>query len=74
MRLVIEEAAIWWWETKFSVKHQGKDIHNPPSRNDLPRSTLCPSLSLSFTISFYIPVTMHLFFKDKYKMLRVFSE
>ena len=41
---------------KFSVKHQGKDIHHPPSTiyklplSDLPRSTLCPSLSLSFTI------------------------
>ena len=44
--------------TKFSVKHQGKDIHHPPSTiykwplRDLPRSTLCPSLSLSFTIKF----------------------
>ena len=42
--------------TKFSVNHQGKDIHHPPSTickwplSDLPRSTLCPSLSLSFTI------------------------
>ena len=42
--------------TKFSVKHQGKDIHHPPSTiykwpfSDLPGSTLCPSLSLSFTI------------------------
>ena len=42
--------------TKFNVKHQGKDIHHPPSTiykwplSDLPRSTLCPSLSLSFTI------------------------
>ena len=43
--------------TKFNVKHQGKDIHHPPSTiykwplSDLPRSTLCPSLSLSFTKS-----------------------
>ena len=43
--------------TKFSVKHQGKDIHHPPSTiykwplSDLPRSTICPSLSLRFTIS-----------------------
>ena len=42
--------------TKFSVKHQGKDIHHPPSTiykrplSDLPRSTLSPSLSLSFSI------------------------
>ena len=42
---------------QLSVKHQGKDIHHPPSTiykwplTDLPRSTLCPSLSLSFTIS-----------------------
>ena len=42
--------------TKFNVKHQGKDIHHPPSTiyklplSDLPESTLCPSLSLSFTI------------------------
>ena len=42
--------------TNFSVKHQGKDIHHPPSTtykwplSDLPRSTPCPSLSLSFTI------------------------
>ena len=42
--------------TKFSVKHQGKDNHHPPSTiykwplSDLPRSTLSPSLSLSFTI------------------------
>ena len=41
--------------TKFKVKHQGKDIHHPPSTiykwplKDHPRSTLCPSLSLSFT-------------------------
>ena len=54
--LVPEEAGIWC-KTKFSVKHQGKDIHHPPSTiykwplSDLPRSTLCPSLSLSFTIS-----------------------
>ena len=40
--------------TKFNVKHQGKDIHHPPSTiyklplSDLPESTLCPSLSLSF--------------------------
>ena len=53
----------WWWvvvvvvvATKFSVKHQGKVYHHPPSTihkwplSDLPRSTLCPSLSLSFTI------------------------
>ena len=43
--------------TKFSAKHQGKDIHHPPSTiykwplSDLPRPTLCPSLSLSFTIT-----------------------
>ena len=42
--------------TKFNVKHQGKVYHQPPSTihkwpfSDLPRSTLCPSLSLSFTI------------------------
>ena len=42
--------------TKFNVKHQGKDIHHPPSiiykwpLNDLPELTLYPSLSLSFTI------------------------
>ena len=41
---------------------QGKDIHHPPSTNykwplsDLPRSTLCPSLSLSFTIKYLINV------------------
>ena len=48
-----------WWRvaTKFSVKHQGKDIHHPPSTiykwplSDLPGSTPCPSLSLSFTIA-----------------------
>ena len=52
----------WWWvvATKFSVKHQGKDIHHPPSTiykwplSDLPMSTLCPSLSLSFTIEMYL--------------------
>ena len=53
----------WWWEggsTKFNVKHQGKDIHHPPSTiykwplSDLPGSTLCPSLSLSFTIIKYV--------------------
>jgi len=42
--------------TKFNVKHQGKVYHHPPSTihkwplSDLPRSNLCPSLSLSFTI------------------------
>ena len=42
--------------TKFSVKHQGKVYHHPPSTihkwpfSDLPGSTPCPSLSLSFTI------------------------
>ena len=41
--------------TKFSVKHQGKVYHHPPSTihklpfSDLPGSTPCPSLSLSFT-------------------------
>ena len=25
----------WVVATKFSVKHQGKDIHHPPSINDL---------------------------------------
>ena len=45
----------WVVATNFSVKHQGKDIHHPPSTihkwplSNLPRSTLCPSLSLSFT-------------------------
>ena len=42
--------------TKFNVKHQGKVYHHPPSTihklllSDLPGSTPCPSLSLSFTI------------------------
>ena len=39
--------------TKFSVKHQGKDIHHPPSIFFFfcfPWSILCLSLSLSFTI------------------------
>ena len=54
--LVPEEAGIWC-KTKFSVKHQGKDIHHPPSTiykwplSDLPEATLSPSLSLSITIS-----------------------
>ena len=45
--------------TKFNVKHQGKDIHHPPSiiykwpLSDLPGSTPCPSLSLSFTKMFW---------------------
>ena len=49
--------------TKFNVKHQGKDNHHPPSTiykwplSDLPMSTLCPSLSLSFTIMIYISVS-----------------
>ena len=44
--------------TKFNVKHQGKNIHHPLSiiykwpLSDLPESTLCPSLSLSFTINY----------------------
>ena len=47
--------------TKFSVKHQGKDNHHPPSIsiNDLHRSTLFPSLSLSFTIWFQIIKTFN---------------
>ena len=61
MKCLVEEADIWWWRvaTKFNVKHQGKDIHHPPSTiykgplSDLPRPTLCPSLSLSFTIIQY---------------------
>ena len=46
----------WQVATKFSVKHQGKDIHHPTSTihklpvSNLPRSTLCPSLYLSFII------------------------
>ena len=46
----------WQVAINFNVKHQGKDIHHPPSTihkwpfSDLTRSTLCPSLSLSFTI------------------------
>ena len=62
--------------TKFSVKHQGKDIHHPPSTihkwplSDLPGSTPCPSLSLSFTINpntnvhqlpISLDITLHLF-------------
>ena len=45
--------------TKFNVKHQGKDIHHPPSTiykwplSDLPEATLSPSLSLSITINFW---------------------
>ena len=57
MRSTVEGRWVGGWvATKFSVKHQGKDIHHPPSTiykwpfSDLPRPTLCPSLSLSFTI------------------------
>ena len=34
--------------TKFSVKHQGKDIHHPPSINDLWMTFLGPPLALPF--------------------------
>ena len=58
MRLVVEEAAIWWWATKFSVTSRERisTIHNLQSiqlpLGDKPLPYLSLTLSLSFTINF----------------------
>ena len=59
MRLVVEEAAIWWWATKFSVTSRERisTIHNLQSiqlpLGDKPLPYLSLTLSLSFTIIYY---------------------
>ena len=55
MRLVVEEAAIWWWATKFNVTSRERisTIHNLQSiqlpLGDKPLPYLSITLSLSFT-------------------------
>ena len=71
----------WVVATKFSVKHLGKVYHHPPSTihkwplSDLLRSTLCPSLSLSFTKGNYIVLAIlhHLWLPSKHSNITHFG-
>ena len=65
MRLVVEEAAIWWWATKFSVTSRERisTIHNLQSiqlpLGDKPLPYLSLTLSLSFTTDNFMHETIY---------------